>query len=122
MKTYQYIKLVPCTVLTFFCSWFSLSHSKDESKRIGKPRSLEKLGAAAAADKMLTDRAALERGHVPSTPNIIASMGLLFPGQKEVLNFTAPKDPGEYVYVCTFPGALAHNERRNDWNSSGMIY
>ena len=102
MKTYQYIKLVPCIVLTFFCSWCSLSHSKDESKRIGNPGSLERLGAA--ADKMLTDRAALERGYVPSTPNIIASMGLLFPGQKEVLNFTAPKDPSEYVYCMHFSG------------------
>ena len=69
---------------------------------IGKPGSLEKLGAA--ADAMLSDRSAVEKGYVPSSPDIIASMGLLFPGQKEVMNFTAPKSPGDYVYVCTFPG------------------
>ena len=69
---------------------------------IGKPGSLEKLGVA--ADAMLTERSAVERGYVPSSPDIIASMGILFPGQKEVLNFTAPKVPGEYVYLCTFPG------------------
>ncbi len=69
---------------------------------IGKPGSLERLGAA--ADAMLSDRSAVEKGYVPSSPDIIASMGLLFPGQKEVMNFTAPKSPGDYVYVCTFPG------------------
>ena len=69
---------------------------------IGRPGSLERLGQA--ADRMLTDPNAVKRGYVPDTPDVIASLGLLFPGQKEVLNFTAPKEPGQYDYVCTFPG------------------
>jgi len=26
------------------------------------------------------------------------------PGQKETLKFIAPNEPGDYEYVCTFPG------------------
>ena len=69
---------------------------------IGKPGSLEKMGGE--ADKMLQDPKAMDRGYVPAIPEVIASMGMVFPGQTEVLDFTAPKVPGKYDFVCTFPG------------------
>ncbi|MFP6881537.1 MAG: PVC-type heme-binding CxxCH protein [Roseibacillus sp.] len=69
---------------------------------IGRPGSLERMGAA--ADKMLKDPKAMDRGYVPVLPEVIASMGMVFPGQTEVLDFTAPKVPGDYDFVCTFPG------------------
>ncbi len=69
---------------------------------IGRPGSLERMGAA--ADKMLKDPKAMDRGYVPVIPEVIASMGMVFPGQTEVLDFTAPKVPGDYDFVCTFPG------------------
>jgi azurin len=39
--------------------------------------------------------------------DVIASTKLLGPGEQEILTFTAPKDPGSYEYVCTFPGHFA---------------
>lgn len=69
---------------------------------IGKPGSLERMGAE--ADKMLKDPGAMDRGYVPGIPEVIASMGMVFPGQTEVLDFTAPKQSGKYDFVCTFPG------------------
>jgi azurin len=45
------------------------------------------------------------RAYVPKTnKNIIAASKLLEYGQKETLKLTAPNQPGEYEYVCTFPG------------------
>lgn len=35
---------------------------------------------------------------------IIAATKVLGPGEREVLNFTAPAEPGEYPFVCSFPG------------------
>jgi azurin len=35
---------------------------------------------------------------------IIASTKMLAGGQKETIQFKAPDEKGEYIYVCTFPG------------------
>jgi putative heme-binding domain-containing protein len=53
----------------------------------------EKLGPAGEA-----------KGFLPETPKILWSTKLLLPGQFAKLQFTAPKTPGAYPYVCTFPG------------------
>ncbi len=45
-----------------------------------------------------------ERGYVPSSPRVLWATRLLLPGQFEKLRFIAPKAPGRYPYVCTFPG------------------
>ena len=44
------------------------------------------------------------RAYVPKNDNILAATKLLEPGQKERLKIQAPSEPGEYEYVCTFPG------------------
>ncbi len=46
------------------------------------------------------------RAYIPSAheKDVIAATKLLEPGQKETLKVRAPKQPGEYEYVCTFPG------------------
>ncbi len=41
---------------------------------------------------------------VPDTPLVLHATRLLNGGETERLSFTAPAKPGEYVYVCTFPG------------------
>ncbi|NIP98701.1 MAG: hypothetical protein GWO24_36950 [Akkermansiaceae bacterium] len=69
---------------------------------VGRPGSYERIGTA--ADRMLTDPRAMDRAYVPALSEVIASSGLVFPGQTEVLDFTAPKEPGKYPYLCTFPG------------------
>ena len=41
---------------------------------------------------------------VPALPACSSRRGLLQGGETERLAFTAPATPGEYIYVCTFPG------------------
>ena len=39
--------------------------------------------------------------------DVIAATKLLGPAESETIEFTAPKEPGSYEYVCTFPGHFA---------------
>ena len=45
-----------------------------------------------------------EMGFVPESPDIIWASKLLENGQEEVINFTAPAEPGDYPFICSFPG------------------
>lgn len=68
-----------------------------------KPGTLNAAGAL--ADKMLTDPDALTKSYLPTSPDILASSTrLLGIGQSELIQFTAPAVPGDYPYLCTFPG------------------
>jgi len=69
---------------------------------ISAPGSLEQVGAAGAAMPMPSDPGA--KAFVPDSPLVLQSTRLVKEGETERLGFTAPKDPGEYVFVCTFPG------------------
>jgi azurin len=46
------------------------------------------------------------RAYLPKSheKNILAATKLLEPGQKETIKMRAPGKPGEYEFVCTFPG------------------
>jgi azurin len=46
------------------------------------------------------------RAYLPAAfeKQILAATKLLEPGQKETLKLRAPAQPGEYEFVCTFPG------------------
>lgn len=53
------------------------------------------------------DKASTEASHdyVPQgDKNVLAHSKLLGPGESEVVTFNAPYIPGEYLYVCSFPG------------------
>jgi azurin len=69
---------------------------------IGQPGSLEEIGTKAAAMPMPTDPEI--KPFVPDTPLVLFATRLLNGGETERLNFSAPAKPGEYVFVCTFPG------------------
>lgn len=69
---------------------------------VGKPGSLETIGNA--ADQMITRQDAAEKHYVPAIPEIISSTPLVNPGETYRLRFAAPETPGEYPFVCTFPG------------------
>lgn len=45
-----------------------------------------------------------EEGYIPETDKILFHTSLLEPGTSESIYFTAPDDPDDYTYVCTFPG------------------
>ncbi|QHT67857.1 dehydrogenase [Rhodocytophaga rosea] len=69
---------------------------------IGKPKTLEIIGAA--ADKMITAKDGAEKNYVPSIPQIVAATPLVNPDQTYRFRFTAPAQAGNYPFVCTFPG------------------
>lgn len=61
----------------------------------------------AAAMTMLTDPKGMEKSYVPQSSDIIAFTKFAQPGQMESVEFTAPMDPGDYPFFCTFPGHSA---------------
>lgn len=42
--------------------------------------------------------------YVPDDPAVIAATDVAKPGETTEVTFTAPESPGEYSYVCTYPG------------------
>ena len=67
-----------------------------------KPKSSEIVGNA--ADKMITQKDAVEKNYVPNLPQVVAFTPLINPDQTYRLTFVAPNEPGDYPYICTFPG------------------
>jgi uncharacterized protein len=67
-----------------------------------KPGSLQKVGKA--ADEMLSDPKAAEKQYVPKITDVLYSTKLVSSGETVTLEFTVPNVPGDYPYVCTFPG------------------
>lgn len=45
--------------------------------------------------------------YVPEDDAILAYTDLAEPGETVSMTFTAPDEPGEYAYLCTFPGHYA---------------
>lgn len=67
------------------------------------PGNLEKIGNAAEA--FANTPAAAAAQYVPDMPGVVLLKSkLLQTRQAEQLKFTAPKEPGIYPYVCTYPG------------------
>ena len=66
------------------------------------PGALEEIGNA--AEKMPPVADAQGRLYVPDSPNILHATKLVESGQQAKLSFTAPETPGDYPFVCTFPG------------------
>ena len=43
----------------------------------------------------------------PDSPRVLAKSGMIAPQKNTVMYFEAPKEPGEYLYICSFPGHSA---------------
>jgi len=67
-----------------------------------KPGTLQKVGAA--ADALARDPNGAEKNYVPQVPEVLWATKLLNTGESYTLEFTAPSQPGDYMFVCTFPG------------------
>jgi azurin len=61
----------------------------------------------AAAMTMLTDPKGMEKAYVPESTDILAHTVFAQPGQTQSTEFTAPMEPGDYPFFCTFPGHSA---------------
>ncbi len=66
------------------------------------PGASEEVGKA--AEKMTPEPDAQGRVHVPPSPKVLHATRMVEGGQQVKLSFTAPTEPGDYQYVCTFPG------------------
>lgn len=66
------------------------------------PGSVEEIGLA--GNEMAKDPEGIKKDFIPVTDKILHHTKLLNPNETETLRFTAPTTPGEYPYLCTFPG------------------
>src|SRR5690606_20091178 len=69
---------------------------------IGAPGSLEKVGTEGGAMPLPDDPAV--KPFVPDIPEVIAATDLINQDETARLSLTAPDTPGQYIFVCTFPG------------------
>ena len=68
-----------------------------------KPGALAEFGIL--ADRMLTDPQAMMKHYLPASVDILAqSTKLIGLGESDLIEFTAPALPGDYPFLCTFPG------------------
>ena len=69
---------------------------------LAKPGSLQRLGEQ--CNLMITDPKGLAKHYVPDSDDVIAYTDMTNPKGEFTIHITAPKEPGEYPYLCTFPG------------------
>lgn len=69
-----------------------------------KPNTSEKVGLE--ADKLAQSHAGsnIRLMYVPKMPEVLYATPLVNPGQSYTLTIKVPSTPGDYPYICTFPG------------------
>ncbi len=67
-----------------------------------KPGQLERIGDL--SNKLIADPEALAHHYVPADPAVLAHTDIVGPQESCTIFFRAPKEPGRYPYLCTFPG------------------
>lgn len=80
--------------------WFANPDFMPHNLVIGMPGSAEEIGPAAEA----LGAQGFALGFIPKSDKIIAYSKLLNYQESELMEFTAPSEPGDYDFVCTFPG------------------
>lgn len=61
-------------------------------------------GQAVGTEAMTMGITGESKNFVPDSDSVIAHTKILHPETSETIYFTAPEEPGDYDYVCTFPG------------------
>ena len=69
---------------------------------ITSPGALEEIGTV--AELMQPETGPGTKPFVPDSPKVLFASGLVQPEMTAKLSFTAPEVPGDYPFVCTFPG------------------
>ncbi len=67
-----------------------------------RPGAEEQVGQAAAQMVALAD--GFDRHYVPDSPDVLVHTRILDPKTSSTIYFTAPKAPGRYPFLCSFPG------------------
>ena len=105
--------------MRFDVTAFEVSHGQKVSitlKNVGTTPKFSMGHNLVVLDKQITeqniqakflDPAAEQASHdyvAPGDKNVLAHTKLLGPGETDTIVFTAPQAPGNYLYVCSFPG------------------
>ena len=53
---------------------------------------------------MIYDPQGLAKHYVPESDDVIAYTDMVNPKGEFTIHLTAPEQPGDYPYLCTFPG------------------
>lgn len=53
---------------------------------------------------MAAVKAGPQKNYIPQSPYVLANTDLLPPGESQTIVFQAPSEPGDYPFICTFPG------------------
>jgi len=69
---------------------------------LAKPGTFQAMGNL--ANLMITDPQGLARHYIPQSDDVLVYTDMTNPGGTFTIHFTAPKQKGEYPYLCTFPG------------------
>jgi azurin len=66
------------------------------------PGALQEVGVAGGSMQPPSDPKV--KAFIPDSPKVLHASHLVPPGKSETISFEAPTEPGEYPYVCTYPG------------------
>ena len=67
-----------------------------------KPGTLERVGKL--ANRLISDPEAAIRHYIPETDDVLVYTSVVLPKDECIIYFNAPKEPGRYPFLCTFPG------------------
>lgn len=67
-----------------------------------KPGSMERVGVA--ADKLAQVPEGVSMQYIPAVPDVLFATPLVNPDQKFSLKFRVPDLPGDYPFICSYPG------------------
>ncbi len=66
------------------------------------PGSLREVGEL--CNRLISDPDAVANHYIPKTDKVVAFTDVVEPYSEQTIYFHAPKEPGRYPYLCTFPG------------------
>ncbi len=81
---------------------FSNSDAMQHNWVLTTPDGADEIGLA--AEKLTPQADAQGRMFIPVSPKVLQGTKLLNPNDTLRLRFDAPKEPGDYPYLCTYPG------------------
>lgn len=67
-----------------------------------KPGTLQQVGEL--ANRLISNPHAAARQYIPQSADVLVFTDVVPPGQRGTIYFHAPRTPGRYPYLCTFPG------------------
>ncbi|MFO0866695.1 MAG: plastocyanin/azurin family copper-binding protein [Gemmataceae bacterium] len=67
-----------------------------------KPGTLKSVGEV--ANRLIADPDAAARSYVPKSDDVLVFADVVDPQNATTIHFEAPRQPGRYPYLCTFPG------------------